>query len=80
MKCGKLSKYHKNEVKSEVYSSGKHDLLNVPLGLKYILNHFPNSRRGKLMVCGLDHSGSQPSFMQNCIFVFIDNVCTISIR
>ena len=32
------------------------DLLDVPLGLKHKLS---SSRRDKLMVCGLDHSGSQ---------------------
>ena len=34
------------------------DLLNFPLGLKHILNHFPvQGGVSKLMVCGLDHSG-----------------------
>ena len=60
MKCGKLSKCPKNELKSGVYPSVKHffDLLNFPLGLKRILNHFRVQGGEKLVVCGLDHSTS----------------------
>ena len=68
------AKYHKNELKSgvPVYPSGKREffyLLNVPLGLHE--THFKplsSSRRGKLIVCGLDHSGSQP-FILGTVFI-----------
>ena len=53
MKCEKLFKMR------GIYTLvGFFDLLDFPLGLKRILYHFPV--QGKLMVCGLDHSGSQP--------------------
>ena len=61
MKCGKLSKYHKNELKSEVYPSGKHEILFTECS-PWPETHFKplsSSRRGKLMVYGLDHSDSQ---------------------
>ena len=56
MKCGKLSKYHKNEL----YPSEKHEILNIPLVL-ISQNKMDSSSKGvELTVCGLDHSGSQP--------------------
>ena len=44
----------KNEIESEVYPSEKHE--KIPLFLK----HKVSSKGVQLMVCGLDHSGSQP--------------------
>ena len=45
-----------------IYPSGKRDLLNVPLLPETHFAPLSCSRRGKLqlMVCGLDHSDSQP--------------------
>ena len=60
----KWSKCHKNELKSEVYPSGKHEIFFLFTEFSpWPETHFKprsSSRRGKLMVCGLYHSGSQP--------------------
>ena len=45
MKCGKLSKYHKNDIKSGVYPSEKHEIfliyyINIPLVLKHKISQF----------------------------------------
>ena len=59
-----MSKYHKTDIKSGVYPSEKHEiftaLLNIPLVLKHKNKMVSSSKGVKVMVCGLDHSGSQP--------------------
>ena len=70
MKCVKLSKCYKNELKSGVHPSGRHEIFWISEFSPWPEMHFKplsSSRRGKLMVCGLDHSGSQPF---NCRFDF----------
>ena len=65
MKCGKLCIHRKNELKSGVYTC----ILSLVRNMRFPENSpcpktqnrmFSSSRRVKIMVCGLDHSGSQP--------------------
>ena len=51
-----IAKYHKNEFKSGVYSS----VFEFSSWPEMHFKPLSSSRRGKLMVCALDHSGSQP--------------------
>ena len=61
MKCGKLSKYHRNNIKSGIYPSEKHEIFTEYSPCPETQNKIVSSSKGmKLMVCGLDHSGSQP--------------------
>ena len=56
-------KYHKNELKSEVYSIVGNTYFLFTEFSPWPETNFKllsSSRRGKFMVCGLDHSGSQP--------------------
>ena len=59
------AKYHKNDIKSGIYPSEKHEI------------YFPCPEtqnkivfRVELMVCGLDHSGSQPFIRES-----VDSLC-----